>query len=65
MRLPPLPMILPLASVILIVIWAGSIGFGFVALNATGLGEWGAVIVGMALVVVIPALAALLTLEKR
>ncbi len=65
MRLPPLPMILPLASVILIVIWAGGLGFGFVGLNKTGLGEWGAVIVGMALVVGIPTLAALLTLEKR
>ena len=51
----------PLISVISVAIIGGVIGFIFILLfKTTGLGEWGSVILGMALVVVVPAAAFLL-----
>ena len=53
----PLVFFLPIASIVLVVLWGGGIGGLFIALNETGLGEWGAVIVGIALVLLVPAIA--------
>jgi len=53
----PLIFLLPIASIALVVLWGGGIGGVFIALNETALGEWGAVIVGAALVVLVPAIA--------
>ena len=64
MRLPPLPFILPLLAILLIVIWGGGVGISFILLNETGLGEWGVIIVGMALVVGLPTVAAFLTMPR-
>ena len=51
----------PLISVISVAIIGGVIGFIFILLfKTTGLGEWGSVILGMALVVLVPAAAFLL-----
>ena len=58
MKLPPLPFILPLFAIIFIVIWGGGLGVAFILLDKTALEEWGAIIVGMALVVGVPTVAA-------
>ena len=51
----------PLISVISVAIIGGVIGFIFILLfKTTGLDEWGSVILGMALVVLVPAAAFLL-----
>lgn len=51
----------PLISVISVAIIGGVIGFIFILLfKTTGLGEWGSVILGMALVVLVPTAAFLL-----
>ena len=65
MRAPPLPFILPLAAVLFIVLWAGGIGVLFILLNSTGAGEWGAVGIGVALVIGVPTVGALLTRPRR
>ena len=65
MKRPPLPMLLPLLAVLFVVIWGGGLGISFILLNKTSLGEWSVVILGMALVVGIPAVATILTLPKR
>ncbi len=50
--------LLPLISVISVAVIGGVIGFIFIVLyKTTGLHEWGAVIVGMALVVGVPVAA--------
>ena len=65
MNRPPLPFILPLAAILFIVIWGGGLGVSFILLAKTGLGDWGSVIVGMALVVGVPTVAAILTTPRR
>ena len=65
MRQPPLPLILPLLSILFIVILGGGLGVSFILLDKTGLGEWGAIIVGMALVIGVPIVGGLLTMPKR
>ena len=65
MNRPPLPFILPLAAILFIVLWGGGLGASFIFLNKTGLGERGSVILGMALVVGVPTLAALFTMPRR
>ena len=65
MKLPPLPLILPLFAIIFIVIWGGGLGVAFILLDKTALEEWGAIIVGMALVVGVPTVAAFLTTPRR
>jgi NhaP-type Na+/H+ or K+/H+ antiporter len=53
--------LIPLISVICVAIIGGLIGFIFILLyKTTGLHEWGSVILGMALVVLVPAAAFLL-----
>ena len=64
-RRPPLPFILPLAAVLFVILWGGGLGVGFILLAKTGIEQWGAVIVGVGLVVGVPAVAALLTMPRR
>jgi|TARA_B100001123_G_C15272139_1_gene1010727 NhaP-type Na+/H+ or K+/H+ antiporter len=53
--------LIPLISVICTAVIGGVIGFIFILLfKTTGLHEWGSVILGMALVVLVPAAAFLL-----
>ena len=65
MRRPPLPFLLPLLAMLFVVVWAGGFGVIFIVLANAGAEGWGAVIVGLALVVGVPSVAALLTLPKR
>ena len=65
MNRPPLPFILPIVAILFIVVWGGGVGASFILLAKTGIEQWGAVIVGMCLVVGVPTIAALLTLPKR
>ena len=65
MRRPPLPFMLPLLAMLFVVVWAGGLGTIFVVLAKSGADVWGAVIVGLAVVVGVPSMAALLTLPKR
>ena len=65
MKRTPLPFILPLVAVLFIILCGGGLGLTFILLNKTGLEQWGAVIVGMVLVVGVPAVAAILTIPRR
>ena len=65
MKCVPLSLILPLAASIFVVIWGGGIGVSFILLSEAGLEEFGAIVGGIALVVGVPAVAALLTMPKR
>ncbi len=57
----------PLLAVLTIVVYAGGLGVIFIVLNDVVLEEWGVVILGMALVVGVPAVAAFLesVVEKK
>ncbi|MCE2464070.1 MAG: hypothetical protein J4F46_09240 [Dehalococcoidia bacterium] len=62
----PFPFILPLAAIMFVVIWGGGLGVIFIVLDKkTSLDQWGAVIIGMALVVMVPLIASLIALPKR
>ena len=61
----PLPFLLPLLAVIFVVVCGGGLGFTFILLATTSVGTWGAVFVGMGIVVLVPAMAALVTLPGR
>ena len=65
MNRPPLPFSLPLAAILFVVFLGGGLGVIFILLGKTGLGEWGAVILGLCLVLGVPAIAALLAAPKR
>ncbi len=66
MNRPPLPFLLPLAAIMFVVVWGGGLGAIFIVLaRKTALEQWGAVIIGLALVVGVPFIASLLTLPKR
>ena len=56
--------LLPIMAAFFIVIWGGALGVIFILLYKTPLGEWGAVILGMGLVIGIPAIAGLLARER-
>ena len=58
-----LAMLMPILAVLTIVIFAGGLGIIFMLLESTEIGEWGVVGLGTALVVLVPAAAALL--EQR
>lgn len=53
-------LIFPLLSVITIAVFAGGLGVIFMVLNDGALHEWAVIILGMALVVGVPAAAALM-----
>ena len=65
MSRPPLPVLLPIAALLFIVIIGGGLGATFIFLNKTGLEEKGAIVIGLVLVVGVPAVASLLSLPKR
>ena len=52
--------IFPLLSVITIAVFAGGLGVIFMVLNDSALHEWAVIILGMAMVVGVPAAAALM-----
>ena len=52
-------LLIPLLSVLAIVVFGGGLGVTFMLINETALGEWGVVALGLALVVGVPAVAAL------
>ena len=58
-----LAMLIPFLAVLTIVIFAGGLGIIFMLLESTELEEWGVVVLGAAIVVAVPAVAALL--ERR
>ena len=58
-----LAMLIPVLAVLTIVVFAGGLGIIFMLLESTEIGEWGAVILGTAIVVLVPTAAALL--EQR
>ena len=60
-----LPVLLPLMAVLFVVVWGGGLGVSFILLNKTSLGEWAVIILGMALVVGVPAIATLLSLPRQ
>lgn len=55
-----LAILLPLISVISVAVIGGVIGVIFIALAKAGAHEWGAVMVGMAFVILVPSVAFLL-----
>ena len=55
--------VIPLLAVLVIVIFAGGLGIIFMLLDSTGAGEWGVVVLGTAILVAVPTVAALL--ERR
>ena len=55
-----LAMVIPLLAVLVIVAFAGGLGVIFMLVHSTGAGEWGVVVLGTALVVGVPTVAALL-----
>ena len=55
-----LAILIPIASVVVVVALGGGLGVLFIGLDKAGAGEWGAVIIGIALVVGVPAVAFLL-----
>lgn len=50
----------PLLAILFIAVYAGGLGVIFMMLEATGLGEWGPVLLGVILVVAVPVLAYML-----
>jgi uncharacterized protein YybS (DUF2232 family) len=50
----------PLLAILLIAVYAGGLGVIFMMLEATGLGEWGPILLGVILVVAVPVLAYML-----
>ena len=58
-----LAMLIPFLAVVVIATFAGGLGIIFMLLESTAIGEWGVVGLGAAIVVGVPAVAALL--EQR
>ena len=52
-------LLFPFLAVVTIATFAGGLGVIFMVINETAVGEWGVVILGMALVVGVPGVAAL------
>ena len=55
-----LALLIPAISVVIVAMIAGGMGFIFIGLYKAGAGEWGAIIIGMALVVGVPTVAYML-----
>jgi ACR3 family arsenite efflux pump ArsB len=55
-----LALLIPIISVAIVVVIGGGLGFIFIGAAKAGAGEWGAIIIGMALVVLVPVVAFLL-----
>ena len=52
-----LALLIPALSVVIVAVIGGGIGFIFIGLLKVGWGEWGAVIIGLALVILVPTIA--------
>ena len=52
-----LALLIPAISVVVVAVIAGGLGFIFIGLYKAGAGEWGAIIIGMALVIGVPTAA--------
>ena len=57
-------MLLPVLAVLSVAVWGGGLGTIFIVLNETGLEEWGAIVVGLGLVVGVPSIAGLLAMPR-
>ncbi len=61
----PLPFLLPIMALLIVVLWGGGLGALFIFVGKAGAEQWGAVIIGMGVVVGVPTVAALITLPKK
>ena len=59
-----LAMLLPVLGILFVVVWAGGLGVIFIVLNETGAGEYGAIGIGLGVVVFVPAIAGLLAKQR-
>jgi tellurite resistance protein TehA-like permease len=55
-----LALLIPIISVAVVVVIGGGLGAIFIGADKAGAGEWGAIIIGLALVVFVPTFAFLL-----
>ena len=55
-----LALLIPAISVVIVAVIAGGLGFIFIGLYKAGAGEWGAIIIGLALVIGVPTVAYLM-----
>ena len=53
-------LLFPFLAVLTVILYAGGLGVIFIVVNETAVGEWGVIVIGMALVVGVPTVAALL-----
>ena len=65
MKAPTMSLLLPILAALFIIVWGGGLGVIFILLSETGLGEWGSIIIGMSLVVLVPFFAAVLAMPRR
>jgi tellurite resistance protein TehA-like permease len=52
-----LAILVPIVSVLIVAVIGGGLGLIFIGTGKAGAGEWGAVIIGLALVVLVPFVA--------
>ena len=57
--------LLPILSIIFVVVVGGGLGVVFIVLNETGAGEYGAIGVGLGLLVFVPIIAGILARPGR
>ncbi len=55
-----LAMFIPLASVLIVMAFAGGLGIGFILIHETAAKEWGVIGLGVALTVLVPTFAYLI-----
>ena len=65
MKRVPLPFLIPIVALLFVVLWGGGLGAIFIFVGKAGAEQWGAVIIGMSLVLGVPTVAALITMPKR
>ena len=53
-------LLFPFLAVLTVILYAGGLGVIFIVVNETAVGEWGVIVIGLALVVGVPTVAALL-----
>jgi|SaaInl4_135m_RNA_FD_contig_21_3568488_length_918_multi_9_in_0_out_0_2 hypothetical protein len=49
-----LAMLVPIVSVLIVAVIGGGLGAIFIGADKAGMGEWGAIVIGLALVVAVP-----------
>jgi len=55
-----LVLLIPIISIVIVAVIGGGVGFIFIGVDKAGAGEWGAIVIGLALVVLVPVVAFLL-----